>query len=257
MLRIVVYSIVAFLLLPMIVVVIASVTTTSYLVFPPQGFTLKWYAVAAANEEWVASLKTSALIAAVAAVIASVLGGLAAIGLTRYAVPAKSALDAVFLSPLILPSVAIGVAFIQAFAFVGISRSFVTLVLGHVLITMPYVIRLVRASVAGVDVAFEKAASSLGASPLRTLWHVTLPLIRPGVLAGAVFAFIVSFDNVTVSVFLSTPYIIPLPIRIFSALGFPIQPDLIAISSMLIIATAIAIVVIERTISVRRLFQPS
>jgi putative spermidine/putrescine transport system permease protein len=125
------------------------------------------------------------------------------------------------------------------------------LVLGHVVVTTPYVIRLVTASLTGVELTYERAARNLGAHPIRAFWEVTFPLIMPGVAGGAAFAFITSFDNVTISVFLATPSRITLPVRIFNLWDQPIEPWLIAICAMVIVFTMILIGLIERTIGVR------
>jgi putative spermidine/putrescine transport system permease protein len=253
-LRIITYAVVGLLLLPMAIVLVTSVTAASYVSFPPQGFTLRWYAVALAKGEFIDSFIYSLAIAAVTAVVATVLGGLVAIVLVRFRFAGREALDAFFMSPLVLPTIVIGIGMLQFFSQLGFQTASVTLIAGHVVITMPYAIRLIGASLVGVDPALERAARNLGAAPLRAFAEITLPLIRPGVAAGAIFAFITSFDNVTVSIFLATPRRITLPVRIFNLWDQPLEPWLIAISAMVIVFTVLVIAVIERTIGLSGLY---
>jgi putative spermidine/putrescine transport system permease protein len=249
LLRFVSFAVLGFLVLPMAVVVAGSVTTTNYVVFPPQGFTLEWYVRAAQRSEYIDSFLLSVLVGVLTAALASVLGGLAALGLARNRFPGRDALDGFFLSPLILPPIAIGIALLQFIFFLDVEKSLLTLVAGHTIITVPYVIRLVTASLAGLDRSAERAAANLGASPARVLWHVTLPLVRPGVLAGAAFAFIISFDNVTISLFLTAPQLIPLPTRIFADVAWTVRPDLVATASVLVIFSSVLLIVMERSVN--------
>jgi putative spermidine/putrescine transport system permease protein len=254
MLRGVTYVVVALLLLPMAIVLVTSFTAASYVSFPPQGFTVRWYAVALAKQEFVDSFVYSLIIAAITAVIATALGGLVAIALVRFRFAGRDALDAFFMSPLVLPTIVIGIGMLQFFSQLGFHATGVMLIAGHVVITTPYAIRLIGASLAGIDPTLERAARNLGAAPLRAFAAVTLPLIRPGVAAGAIFAFITSFDNVTVSIFLATPRQITLPVRIFNLWDQPLEPWLIAISALVILFTVALIALIERTIGLTGLY---
>jgi putative spermidine/putrescine transport system permease protein len=253
-LRIFTYAIVALLLLPMAAILVTSFTGASYVSFPPQGFTWKWYGVALAKQEFLDSFYLSLWVAAITALIATLLGGLAAIALVRHRFFGREALDAFFMSPLVLPTIVIGIAMLQFFNQIGVKATSLTLVLGHVVVTTPYAIRLIGASLAGTDRTLELAARNLGAPPIRAFFEVTLPLIRPGIVAGAVFAFITSFDNVTVSIFLATPRQVTLPVRIFNLWDQPLEPWLIAISAMVILFTAAIIVAIERAIGLAGLY---
>lgn len=253
-LRLITYVVVALLLLPMAVILVTSFTAANYVSFPPQGFTLKWYAVALAKQEFVDSFYYSLVVAVVTATVATLLGGLVAIVLVRHRFVGREALDAFFMSPLVLPTIVIGIGILQFFSQIGWKATSFMLIAGHVVITTPYAIRLIGASLAGVDPALELAARNLGAAPIRAFAEVTLPLIRPGVSAGAIFAFITSFDNVTVSIFLATPRQVTLPVRIFNLWDQPLEPWLIAISAMVILFTVALIAVIERTIGLTGLY---
>jgi putative spermidine/putrescine transport system permease protein len=254
LLRAYTYAAVAALLLPLVVIMLTSFTTLGYVSFPPEGFTLRWYGEALRKREFLESFYLSLGIAAVTAVLAAVLGTPVAIALARHRFAGRALVNAFFMSPLILPTVVIGIALLQFYNRIGIGATATSLILGHVIITTPYAIRLVVASLTGLDPSVERAARSLGASPFRAFLAVTLPLIVPGIMAGALFAFITSFDNVTLSVFLATPRMVTLPVRIYNLWDQPIYPWLVAICSLVILWTVLLIAVVERVVSVRGLF---
>jgi putative spermidine/putrescine transport system permease protein len=234
----------------MAVLVLTSFTTASYVSFPPQGFTLKWYVEALHRREFLDSLRLSLLVATVTAVIATIMGTMVALGIVRYRFVGRELLNAFFMSPLILPTVVIGIALLQFYNQIGMASGLASLIIGHVIVTVPYAIRLVASSLTGLDRNIELAAQTLGAAPIRAFLTVTIPLIIPGMIAGSVFAFITSFDNVTISIFLATPRMVTLPVRIYNFWDQPIVPWLLAICSLGILWTVVMIWVIERTISV-------
>jgi putative spermidine/putrescine transport system permease protein len=254
MLRAFTYLMVGVVLLPLLVIVATSFTTLGYVAFPPQGFTLRWYGEALKRREFLDSFSLSLWVAAVTAVLAVGLGTPVAVALTRYRFAGRELANGFFMSPLILPTIVIGIALLQFYNRMRIGSTAVGLVLGHVIVTTPYAIRLVSAGLTGLDRSIELAARNLGAHPVRAFLRVTLPLILPGMVAGGTFAFITSFDNVTISVFLATPRMVTLPVRIYNLWDQPLQPWLIAICSLVIVWTALLIAVIERVVSVRRLF---
>jgi putative spermidine/putrescine transport system permease protein len=253
-LRVVTYLLIVLLMVPLAAIVATSFTTLSYVTFPPQGFTLRWYGEALGKQEFLGSFVLSLEIALVTAALATVLGAPVAIALVRYRFPGRDLVNAFFMSPLILPTVVIGIALLQFYNQIRIGATAASLVLGHVIVTTPYAIRLIAASLTGLDPSIERAARNLGAPPLRAFRLATLPLIRPGLLAGAVFAFITSFDNVTISIFLATPRMVTLPVRIYNLWDQPMYPWLIAICALIIVWTVIVIAVVERLVSVRGLF---
>lgn len=253
-LRIVTYLLIVLLLVPLAAIVATSFTTLNYVTFPPQGFTLRWYGEALGKQEFLDSFVLSLGIALVTAVLATLLGAPVAVALVRYRFAGRDLVNAFFMSPLILPTVVIGIALLQFYNQVRIGSTAASLVLGHVIVTTPFAIRLIAASLTGLDPAIERAARNLGAPPLRAFRLATLPLIRPGLMAGAVFAFITSFDNVTISIFLATPRMVTLPVRIYNLWDQPMYPWLIAICSLIILWTVILIAIVERAVSVRGLF---
>jgi putative spermidine/putrescine transport system permease protein len=252
MLRIVNALIVVFLLAPIIVVIATAFTTTAYPVFPPRGFTLRWFAKFLASVEFVEAVRLSALLATASTIVAAILGTLSGLALARFRVPGKSTISALLLSPILFPTIVLGLALLIFDKRIGIDGTFGGLVAAHAVLTTPFVIRLVMASLAQFDPAVEEAARNVGAGWWRTFFFITLPLIRPGILAGAVFAFILSFDELVVTLFLSGPGLQTLPIRIYTYVEYSSDPTISAISTVLIVAwLVIGLPVYARFLSVR------
>ena len=229
-----------YLLAPVIVVVATAFTTTAYPVFPPQGFTLRWFGAFLGNADFLESVRISAVLALASTAIACVIGTAAALGLARTRIRGRSALAALFLSPIFFPAIVLGLALLIVFTRAGLAGTLPGMVAAHVVLTTPFVLRMVAASLGEFDPAVEEAAHNLGAGWARTFFQVTLPLIRPGVLAGAVFAFILSFDELVVSLFLAGPGLQTLPIRIFTFVEYSSAPTISAISTVLILVWMVA-----------------
>jgi putative spermidine/putrescine transport system permease protein len=242
----------AFLLAPVIVVVLASLSTTSYLTVPPEGITLRWFLEVLEDPSYVDAIIFSLLLALIAAAGSLLLGTAAAYALLRRAVPGGEAISALLMAPLIFPGVVVGVALLQFYSLIGLSATFTGLAFAHMVITIPYVVRAILASLAGTDPNLEDAACVLGANRLVAFVKVTLPLIRPGVVAGGLFSFIVSFDNVPVSIFLLGVRQTTLPVKIFTAIEYGVDPTIAAVSTMLIIVTGLFLIVAERWIGFHR-----
>jgi putative spermidine/putrescine transport system permease protein len=251
-LRIWVALVFGFLLIPVVVIALASVSRTSYLTVPPQGLTLRWFTAVLADPEYVHAIGVSLLLALVATAGSLAVGVAASYALIRRQVMGAAGISAVLNAPLVFPGVVIGVALLQFYAMVHLNGTFVGLALAHMVITVPYVVRAVTASLHGIDPELEHAARVLGASGPVAFFTVTLPLIRPGVAAGALFSFIVSFDNVPVSIFLLGAGQMTLPVKIFSAIEYGVDPSIAAISTMLIALTAGALALAERWIGFHR-----
>lgn len=239
---------------PVLVIVIESFTSTDYVVFPPPGFSLKWYGEFLKRPEFVDSVIVSTVVAVCASLAATVLGTGAAIVLVRHDFFGRKLLQQLFVAPLSLPGLIFGLALLQFLARYGIPRNLVTMTLAHIIITMPFAIRFITVALVGVDRNIEMAAQSLGAGGWRTFRYVTLPLIRPGMVASLVFAFILSFDEVAASLFVSSPSAMTLPVRIFVYIDQNYDPLVTSVSSLLVFAALIALVILERTIGVGRLF---
>lgn len=242
----------AFLSFPLIVVIAISFTTTEYLKFPPVGFTMRWYNAFFDDPSFVHSLFTSAKLAASATVGALLLGIPAGLVLARKSFPGKQAVAAFFLSPLVLPTIVIGVAILQYASQIGVARTFWALLMGHVVLVMPYVMRTTLASLAGFEMALEEAAQDLGATPLKTFFLITLPQIKPGIIAGGLFAFIISWIDVEVAVFNSTPELITIPVKMFNYIQFNIDPIIAAVSAITIYVAIATVIVIDLTVGIEK-----
>ena len=238
--------------LPVIIVVLASVTETSYLTVPPKGFTLDWYVKVLGDRSYREAIGFSLMLAVAATGLSLICGTAAAYALIRRKVPGGEAIAAALMAPLVFPAVVIAVALLQFYTLTGVRGSFAAIAAAHLLITLPYVVRAVLASLAGSDPALEEAARTLGANGWTAFRKVTLPLIRPGLVAGGIFSFIVSFDNVPVSIFLVSVRQTTLPVKIFTAVEHGIDPGIAAVSTLLIVTTGLALVLAERWVGFHR-----
>jgi putative spermidine/putrescine transport system permease protein len=244
----------AFSIAPVVIILLESLTAANHVAFPPPGLSLRWYLEIPRRPEFVASLMTSLVVAAIAAAASTILGTLAALALVRYRFVGREALQSLFLSPLSLPAIVLGIALLQFYSALAIPRNTATLVFAHVLFTCPYTIRLVAVSLTSFDANLERAARNLGATSWTAFRRVTMPLIRPGMIAGLVFAFIVSFDDISVSLFLASDRAMTLPVRIFTYIEQNSDPFITAVSSLLIVIVVLLAVVIERTLGIGKLF---
>lgn len=241
------------LIAPTAVVLITSFTSGFSLKFPPPGYSARWYlALWNDSPEIVSAFVLSLQVAALASGVSIVLAVAAALALARRPEAWARAVEAFFLSPLMLPTLAIGLALLMLFNLAGSGLSFWTLVAGHVAITAPYVFRTTTASLVQLDGALFECARSLGASPLFLFRTVTLPLIFRGVAAGAFIGFMYSFDNVAVSLFLSDARSEVLPIRMWHLIESSLDVRAAAVSGVLIAATLLLMVVMERVAGISR-----
>ncbi len=245
--------ILAFLMLPVLVVALASISSTAYLTVPPHGVTLRWFAQVLNDPNYIQAIWFSLELAFASTAIAAALAIPACYALHHRWLPYSEAIAAMLLSPLIFPAVVIGVALLQYVSLLGLRGNFLTLVLAHVVIVTPYIVRTALAGLAGFDPYLEEAARVLGATRLTAFGLVVLPGIKSSLLAGFVFALITSFDEVPVTVFLLPPGQATLPVTIFSAIDLGVDPSIAAISTLLIIATLILLIFVERLAGVRRI----
>ncbi len=235
------------LLAPQIVVIGSAFTETKYMTFPPQGFTFKWFGKMLDYRPFAPALVTSIKTAIGATTISLFLGTSAALAVARYRFPGRTLINLFFLSPLVLPTIIIA---FSVFEFIRATQQAYTLrgiILAHVVITFPYVFRSVLVSVQAVDRSQEEAAASLRANPWQVFFKVTLPAIRPGLLAGSIFAFIVSFDDLIVALFLTGPRLKTLPIIMYGYTTDGLDPVIAAISTTLIVAASVLVIILEKT----------
>lgn len=241
-----------FMLAPLAIVAATSVTAGNFLTFPPQGFSLRWYGEVLGSSAYLDAARTSLILATLVTVSSVTIGTAAAIALHRRVLPGSSALAALFLSPLVLPTIIFGIGLlIVASVYFG-GPSLVALWLGHTVITAPYIVRTVTAVLADADPQIEEAARTMGAGPVQRLWFVVLPQARAGIIAGGFFAFNVSFDEAVVALFLRSPGVETLPMRIYGQLEFSPTPAVAAVSTLMILLTIVLIVAIERFLGLRR-----
>lgn len=235
-----------FLFAPMAMIVVFSFFENSYLVFPPSGWTTKWYAWAIDRREFLDGLRTSFLLGVAATTISTLLAVPAALALGRSQVRGRGIIEGALISPLLIPTIILGIALLIYASAIGLRLGFHTLLLGHVVITTPFVMRNVIVSVAGLPRHVEEAAVGLGAIPFRAFRRVVLPLISPGVIAGAILAFLISFDELAMTIFLTSPNVVTLPVRIFNYVEWHLDPGVAALSTILISFTAVLLIILER-----------
>jgi putative spermidine/putrescine transport system permease protein len=235
----------AFLLLPMVIIAALSFSDSSYTTFPPPALSFRWYVAIAQSANWRGSFLASVAIASATTILALALGLGAALALTRGHFGFKKLIYTMMLAPLILPGIITALALYFFFAPLRMVGNPLAIVLGHAVLALPIALIILCATIQGVDERLEQAASSLGASRGVILRRITLPLIMPGLLSAAVFSFLSSFDEFFIALFLSTPTFQTLPIRIWSTLQYQIEPSVTAISTVLIAMTVGALVVVQ------------
>ncbi len=242
--------------LPLVLTTYLSVFDETLISFPPRGYTLAWYG--GIIPTFGGALRTSLVTALLATAVSVAVGVPAAIGLTRRRFRGRGAISTLLLAPLTIPGVAIGLGIfvlavlIEERTELALGGSRGLLVAAHVLITLPWVVRLCLAALANNDRAAEEAAASLGAGPLRVIWRVTLPAMRGGIVAGALFAFIVSFENLEMTLFLTAPGMTTLPIAVLSYLQYHIDPLVAAVAVAQVVLVGGALMLMNRYVPVAR-----
>jgi putative spermidine/putrescine transport system permease protein len=252
LLLVVVWAGLAFLTLPLAIIVAVSFTETDYLSFPPVGFTLKWYERFLADTSYLESIGLSASIAFASTAIAILIGVPAALVVARSVLPGRKLVSTIFLAPLILPTIVVGAALLQYASALGFARSYFALLVGHVVIIVPYILRTVLASLERFDKSLEEASQDLGASSFSTFFLVTLPIIKPGIVAGALFALIISWINVELSIFNSTASLMPIPVKLFNYVQYAVDPMVAAISAATIYVAILAVVILDVFVGIDR-----
>jgi putative spermidine/putrescine transport system permease protein len=249
-------SVYVFLLAPVLIVVVASFNVDSSMTFPPSGFTTRWYRLI--KPEFFDALGVSLLVASSTSLFSMFFGVPAAIALSRTQFPGRAVLNALCMSPLMVPALVTGVALYQ-FSVVlwdltgrGISGTLLGLIVGHLTFGIPFVVRAVIAGHTRYDRALEEAAQNLGASPLRTFWTVTLPVLRPSIISGAVFAFLTSLDDVPIALFMSGSDSATLPIKILTTIEYDLGGDVMAISALIVLGSFAVMLLLDRVIGLEQ-----
>jgi putative spermidine/putrescine transport system permease protein len=240
----------ALLFMPILLAIWGSVASSPVLVFPPQGFTLRWFETL--PPEYLAALKVSLIVALGATFLATIVGTPAALALMRGQFIGRSFVHSLCLSPLMVPTLVTGVAMFQfalrltdtlGIPFLGTIPG---LIVAHSAFTLPFVVRATLAGQAASDVTLEEAAMGLGAGPFYTFTRVTLPLLSPGIVSGALFAFVTSMDDVPIALFVGGGDATTLPVKIFTAIQFSLGPELLAMATILIVISTGTMLILDR-----------
>jgi len=241
-----------FLILPILAIVPLSFNaepffsfTEGMLTLQAQAYSLRWYRAIFTDPGWILSIKNSFFIGIFSTLIATALGTCAAVGLARAEMPARRLITALLLSPMIVPLIITAAGMFFFYSDVGLGGSFTGIILAHAALGTPFVVITVTATLAGFDYSLVRAGLGLGARPLQVFFDVILPLIRPGVISGALFAFITSFDEVVVILFMASPQQRTIPRQMFSGLREQINPSILSVATLLILMSIILLVTLE------------
>ncbi|SEL43280.1 spermidine/putrescine transport system permease protein [Roseovarius azorensis] len=226
-----------FMFLPVAVVVLLSFNANQFGSFPMTGVSLRWFEELWNNDAVMRAFRTSVVLGLMTAAISTTLGILASLALVRYSIPGRNAITTLLIAPILVPEVVLAVALLLFLNWLGIGKSFALLLAGHVIFTLPFVILVVQARLVSIKRDVEEAALSLGASPVQTFFAVTLPLMLPAVAAGALFAFTISFDDITGTLFWKPGGVETVPTQIFSMLRNSISPEINALGTVMIVMT--------------------
>lgn len=226
-----------FMFLPVAVVVLLSFNASEFGAFPMTGFSFRWFVELAGNEAILRAFRTSILLGALTALISTTIGVLASLALIRYKVPGRNLISTVLIAPILVPEVVLAVALLLFLNALSVNKSFLLLLFGHVIFTLPFVILVVQARLVGIRRDIEEAALSLGAGPVQTFFEVTLPLLLPAVFAGGLFAFTISFDDITGTLFWKPGGVETVPTQIFAMLRNSISPEINALGTVMIALT--------------------
>jgi putative spermidine/putrescine transport system permease protein len=234
-----------YLILPVLAIVPLSFSSSTFLVYPIPGWSLRWYQNLIASDEWRMAAKNSFIVAPSATIVATILGTVAAIGLTKANFRGKALLMAVLISPMIVPVVVVGVGMYLFFAPIGLANTYIGLILAHASLGVPFVVTTVAATLQGFNYNLVRASLSLGANPVKTFFRITLPVIAPGVISGALFAFATSFDEVVVTLFLAGADQTTLPRQMFTGIRENISPTIAALATILIVFSTCLLLALE------------
>ena len=243
-------SVLLFLVVPILFVIPMSFSASSYFEFPPPALSLKWYHKFLSDAHWIATFQHSFYVGVTSTFCATFLGTLASIGLVRGRFRGKNLIMAFVLSPMVVPLIITACGLYFMLSFLGLIGTFTGLVVAHTALGVPFVVVVVSASLQGFDRNLERAALSLGASPVRTFFKVTAPIVAPGIFSGAIFAFITSFDEVVIALFLAGPKWRTLPVKMFEGIRFEVNPTITAVAT-LVLMLAILVLLTSTWLSMR------
>ena len=226
-----------FMFTPIAAVVILSFNPEQFGLFPIKGFSFRWYVKLAQNATILQAFKSSLILGSLTSLTVTAVGIPAAMAFVRYDFPGKNSLNTLLLAPIMIPEVVLGVALLLFIRWLQMPKSFLLLLIGHVVITLPYVLLVVQARLVGIKREYEEAALTLGAGPFQTFREITLPLLMPAIFAGMLFSFTISFDDVTATLFWATARSQTVPVKIFGMLRNSISPEINALGTVMIVLT--------------------
>lgn len=250
--RILVALLYLFLLGPLLIVLIISFDPNNYLSFPPQSLSFRWYLELLDNQAFVRGFRVSLILASVTTIITTLLSVPAAVAVSRYRFRGTGFFVTFFTMPLMIPAIVLGLGLLLVLSPLRLTATYPGLIVAHIIVTLPFVVRTVATNLMTLAPEYEEAALSLGATPWRTFWRVTLPLIRPGVIAGAAIAFLVSFDEVVLTLFLVGPRLTTLPVEVFHYVEYRTDPQVAALSVVIVAISLAGVMLIERVLGLRR-----
>lgn len=246
------YLVLAFLMLPILIIIPLSFNAEPFFTFTegmlaldPDAYSMKWYAQIFSDDQWILAIKNSFMIGICATIIATVLGTLAAIGMSNSDMPFQRAIMAMLLSPMIVPLIITAAGMFFFYTQLNLAGSYLGVIIAHAALGTPFVIITVNAALAGFDYSLVNASLGMGAKPTYTFFKVIMPLIRPGVISGALFAFVTSFDEVIVVLFLAGPEQRTIPRQMFSGLREEISPTILAVATLLVIVSMLLLLTLE------------
>lgn len=245
--RIVAILVMFFLIAPLVIIMVVSFTPTAVVTFPPQGFSFRWYVnIFAGNTKFISGLVNSLQVGLLATIIDVFLGVFGALSICRYNFKGKDILLNYFTSPMYVPSIAFAFVLLQVYSQIGGVTGMTRVFIGHMIIILPYIVRNTVSVLHVFNWTLEDAATSLGANAVQVFFKITIPLAKPGIVSGAILAFLYSFDEVALTSLLSSPHFVTLPIRIMNYMELTFDPTLAAISTLLILASLIIIMLMDK-----------
>lgn len=250
--RVICFAIFFFLLAPILIMIPLSFNAQPFFTFTremltlnPEGYSLRWYRDFLGSESWMRSIRNSFVIGIAATIVSTTLGTLAALGLSRSEMPAKGLIMGILISPMIVPLIISAAGMFFFFSSINIAQTYLGVVLAHAALGTPFVVITVTATLVGFDQSLTRAAANLGASPTRTFFKITMPLILPGVISGALFAFITSFDEIVVVLFVAGVEQRTIPREMWSGIREDISPTILAVATILVLISVALLTVVE------------
>jgi putative spermidine/putrescine transport system permease protein len=241
-----------FLVMPLVVIIPLSFNASPYFTFThamvtlkPAGYSTQWYVKFFTDPTWIRAVKNSFIIAPTATVVATVVGTMAALGLSRPHMPYRTAITSILILPMIVPLIITATALFFFFSYLHLVNTYVGIIIAHSILGVPFVVITVTATLSNFNPQFYRAALSLGASPLRAFFKVTMPLIMPGIIAGALFAFMTSFDEIVIVLFIAGPTQQTLPLAMWTNLRYTIDPTILAVATMILTFAVILLAGLE------------